>query len=72
MNKRVLELAEPDSRAIEETACAKMRCVMACYELLRRILNENLFEPKAVRFNAPLILTHAFSLMYVITPRGCL
>ena len=34
MNKRVLELAEPDSRAIEETACANMRCVMTCYELL--------------------------------------
>ena len=35
MNKRVLELAEPDSRAIAETACANMRCVMTCYELLR-------------------------------------
>jgi len=42
-----------------------MRCVMTRYELMRTILNENLFEPKAVRFNAPLILTHAFSLMYV-------
>ena len=42
MNKRVLELAEPDSRAIEETACANMRCVMTCYELLRRILKDHL------------------------------